>query len=1505
MHNTLGESAKDYTIGLICALQEEFDAAARMLDAEFDGPESGEVKDNNSYVFGCIGKHYVVVGCAPEGRMGISPAAMVARDMARSFPHLRFALIVGIGGGAPTKENDIRLGDVVVGVPRENHGGVIQYDFGKCSNGGFESRGHWNAPPEMLLAAITLIRRNDNDPRRRGRVISHFRRMDDMPSYKRPEQDRLYRSDFMHQGGALCEDCGATALVGRNPRGPRGDIIVHYGLIASGNSVMKDAIKRDQYAKDMEVLCFEMEAGGLMNNLPCLVIRGICDYSDSHKNDQWHNYAALAAAAYARELLLQLKPAKVADMPQWATKLKGSIHEINEGVKLLKKNALDDRKRKIYQWLSAPDPSSNHNEACKKRQPTTGTWFIESKQFSDWKANPNSFLWLYGIPGCGKTILTSAIVEDISLHCHPYPTMAVVYFYFDFSDVEKQQHEKMIRSLIKQLSMQCANTPKALETLFSSCKDGEQQPTVDDLRMVLPQMVQEFDETFVILDALDECKEREELLGDVEEIAGWKAGKLHLLATSRSEKDIRESLENLVYEQDEICIQSGLVNDDIRTYVHKRLQTDRRLKRWQKNMEVHQEIERTLMDKAGGMFRWAVCQLDALGNCRSLYEIRKALASLPRTLDDTYARILLNISEEDSQNALKILQWLVYSARPLQIEEVAEVIAVDAEGNPRFDFEKRFSEPREVLTICSSLVTTTAEETVVHHSKASGMQIRLAHFSVREYLVSELIQTGPAYRYSIREIHANISIAETCIAYLLQFDTPNFLTIQTIKEFPLSRYAAEHWARHARLAGKDAILIHLLITELFLYKREAYVNWIRLFDLDNPLRGPDMTGRSGSGTPPLYYASLAGLVESARLLLEAGADANTQGGRCGNALQAASAQGHGQIVQRLLEAGANINAQGGDYGNALQAASAGGHFQIAQQLLDSGADANARGGLFGNALQAALAKGHDQIVQQLLDAGADISAQGGHYYSDALQAASGGGQDQFVQRLLDAGTDVNAQGRRRGFFGSALQAASARGHSQIIQRLIEAGADINAQGGHYGSALSAASAGGHDRVVQQLLDAGADINAQGGHSGSALQAASIAGHGQITQQLLEAGANINAQGGYCGNALQAASARGHIQIIQQLLDAGADINAQGGAYNTALQAASARGYDQVVQQLLEAGADVSARGAWPGDALRAASSEGHGQIVQRLLNAGADINARGEESGSALLAASSQGHDQIVQQLLDAGADVNAQGGYYGNALQAASSEGHDQTVQRLLDAGADINAQGGEYGNALQAASNAGHVQIVQQLLEAGADVNAQGGYHHSALQAASVEDHYQIVQQLLEAGADVNAQGGHYGNALQAASGEGRDQIVQQLLEAGADANAQGGYNYNALYAASIEGHDQIVRQLLEAGANTQGGQYGYNPLWAASSSGHDRIVQQLLEAGADVNAQGGLWGNALLVALGGGYDQIVQRLLDAGADVKAPEGHHGGALQAALGRGQDQIVQRLLDAGADINM
>ena len=466
------------------------------------------------------------------------------------------------------------------------------------------------------------------------------------------------------------------------------------------------------------------------------------------------------------------------------------------------------------------------------------------------------------------------------------------------------------------------------------------------------------------------------------------------------------------------------------------------------------------------------------------------------------------------------MYWLAFSARTLRLVEVAEIVAMDAREEPRFNPGNRLFDSKEILVICSSLVTVFTDRVRTSEGWGSWPCIELAHFSVKEYLTSVDIQKGPAKMYAMSRELANTLIAESCLALLLHFNKPDSLTaeleeegalssqsrkeslhLQLERTFPLAQYAAVNWIdAYNASSGND--FLEGLVSELFI-KKDSLENWIRLRRPEERWWSPpDLSKPSNTIGPSIYYASEAGLLQLLKQLIQTGADVNARGGLYGNTLQAASYNGHQGIIHLLLDKGADINASGGQHGSALQAASFMGHENIVQILLDAGADVNAQGGECGNALHAASFMGHENIVQILLDAGADVNTQGGRS-------------------------------------GNALHAASLRGHQEIVEILLDEGADVNTQDGYYGNSLQAASFWGYQNIVQILLDAGADVNAQGGRNGNALHAASLRGHQKIVQILLDAGADVNTQGGGYENALQAALSRGYQDVAQILRDHGA------------------------------------------------------------------------------------------------------------------------------------------------------------------------------------------------------------------------------------------------------------------------------------------------------------------------------------------------------------------------------
>jgi nucleoside phosphorylase len=312
----------DYSVAWICALPNEMAVARAMLD-KVHGSLPVSPSDSNNYVLGRINQHNIVILCLPNNVYGIASAAIMVTHMLHTFTRIRVAILVGIGGGVPGTAADVRLGDIVVSSPVRGCGGVVQHDYGKhttaCQD--IEVTGMLNKPPQALLTAVANLRAKhlvfgDRTQDRIDEMLTKHPHMRSDFSFPGREKDCLFAADYQHpEMAATCSGCDPTQELPRPVR-PFDNTKIHYGLIASGNQVIKDGATRDRLAQKLGgALCFEMEAAGVMDAIPCLVIRGIADYADSHKNKLWQGYAAATAAAYARELLSVLSAVGVHTLP--------------------------------------------------------------------------------------------------------------------------------------------------------------------------------------------------------------------------------------------------------------------------------------------------------------------------------------------------------------------------------------------------------------------------------------------------------------------------------------------------------------------------------------------------------------------------------------------------------------------------------------------------------------------------------------------------------------------------------------------------------------------------------------------------------------------------------------------------------------------------------------------------------------------------------------------------------------------------------------------------------------------------------------------------------------------------------------------------------------------------------------------------------------------------------------------------------------------------------------
>ncbi|KAH6972639.1 hypothetical protein EDB80DRAFT_360245 [Ilyonectria destructans] len=688
----------------------------------------------------------------------------------------------------------------------------------------------------------------------------------------------------------------------------------------------------------------------------------------------------------------------------------------------------------IREWLKAPDATIGFNEAVKKKHPGTGLWFVKGPDFTAWLEKPGSFLWLVGFAGCGKSVLCSTAIQFAFRHRRANIRIGIAFFFFTFNDESKQDASAMLRALVLQLSSQLDDNHTFLSRLHDSYRNAS--PPDPALMDCLHQLVRAFEDVYIVLDALDESprdKHREAMLQCLAELRAWSEPGLHLIVSSRDEVDIREELGALPEET--IKMKNDSVDQDIASFISEHLRNNRRLRKWD---EHHARIETALTKRAQGVFRWVECQFKALASCPQSEDLlEQLLDSLPQTLDETYERMLSNVPSTSRDYARQMLMLLCCARRPLTVAELVDGIAVQLGDTPRYNPKRQLKNIDAIQQVCPGFTELDVDPNT---SKAT---VRIAHFSVREYLESERIRDSKdGVLFSVRQQYADAQMACICLTVLLEpgFVTPAS-TLLRQDNFALTRYAARYWPGHFR-DGVENPQTDLQVLQLFKSKEVFFKNWVTIWNVDHDWG----EAPRGKIPVPLYYASLLGLDSIMSMLLDDTTLAALPpiGDRC-----------YADSLRQKPESfGSNEN--------------------TVQMLLEKGVDVNAKGGRYGSALQAASAKGYDKIVQLLLEKGADVNAKGGSYES-ALQVASERGHDKIVQLLLEKGADVNGKG---GEYGSALEAASEIGHDKIVQLLLEKGADVNAEGGHYGSALEAASAGGHDKIAQLLLEKGADINAK-------------------------------------------------------------------------------------------------------------------------------------------------------------------------------------------------------------------------------------------------------------------------------------------------------------------------------------------------------------------------------------------------------------------------------------------
>ncbi|KAB8208120.1 hypothetical protein BDV34DRAFT_58181 [Aspergillus parasiticus] len=1285
-----------YAVGWICAVLVEYVAAQTFLDEIHDGPTHLSPNDGNDYTLGKICGHNVVVAVLPNGEYGTSSVAGVAKDMLHSFPNVKLGLMVGIAGGAPRLDDDvvhdIRLGDIVVSSTGRGRGGVLQYDFGIQRQEGFTPTGFLNQPPVILRTAVSGLR-SQHEIHGHGlqeAIDAIFGKYPTLrQKYSRPEatSDRLYRSDVIHpvnersDCAIVCGDDASTLR--RRPDRPPSDEdrpVIHYGLVASGNQLMKDASMRDRLSREQGVLCFEMEAAGLMNQFPCLVVRGICDYSDSHKNDKWQGYAAMAAASYVKDLLRRINPNRV----DYEKKLCDVVSGVEERVDRLLHN---HEYQTVLDWLTTTDYSSKQNDSIRRRHKGTLDWLLRSREFNEWMTGNNLTLLCPGKPGAGKTTATSLVIDFLSKKLQQPSSIGIAYVYFNFRERQKQQVEDLLLSMLKQLVR--PHDLEGIRTFYQNHMQMRTRPTFNDILDILTEVVAGFSRAFLVVDALDECHTPSRFLSVLSELQARTRAKL--FATSRFIPEIMSSFSGC------LSIEIKPTDGDIEKYLAENMPHElRSIVLEEPGMD--RDIITGIVKASDGMFLLAQLYLELLGNQTTPKAARLTLNSFQQRplaeekengddlLDSAYQRVMERI--EDQRDGLRrlarrALSWIVCSMRPLQPSELQQALAVE-DHTSRVD-PKNLPSLADLVSACAGLVTVDADSKV----------IRLVHYTAQEYLERNWTVWFPG---------AHVEIAKTCIT-VLEFDTFNADpgaaqdgARKTTESNFLHDYALHNWGHHVRLSATDGeqFVLRLLRDE------KRMTHYIAGLVLAHSILGSD----GGTDVAAVQVAAYFGLQNALALLLSDG-----------------NCVSYNKYVQNLevtrgRQAEPNERAES-KLSTLLLLAASEGHAGAVQLLLEIGAPVEWSRTWPPSPMVIAAQRNHAVVVELLLKHGIPLEA-------EALITAARAGSAKVVHLLLDGGAGVDWTDRQG---NTALSCAAENGHERLVRQLLQRGAGLESRDSGGMNPLLRAAMAGHEPIVNLLLNCGACIEVVDDAGRTPLLLAEAHGREAVVLTLLHQGAR-RIEDAFGRTPLLWAAETRREAVVRFLAEDGTVLEKADPDNRTPLLWAAINEHEEMVKLLVGKGARLEVRDDRGRTPLLLAVVARQAALVRFLVREGAGLEAEDDDGRTALLCAVMCGDEELVEFLVDQGASLDATDNKYERtALLWASRRNLPTLVKLFLEKGASIDDEDCDGQTSLSLAARYGHETVVHLLTENGACVDREDDHRRTPLVWASLNNHGTVV--------------------------------------------------------------------------------------------------------------------------------------------------------------------------------
>ncbi|CAG8895583.1 unnamed protein product [Penicillium egyptiacum] len=974
------------------------------------------------------------------------------------------------------------------------------------------------------------------------------------------------------------------------------------------------------------------------------------------------------------------------------------------GIQTLTQRQENHERNKVLTWLSPVSPSLRQSEVFNSHQKGTGTWLLKTEAFQRWIGSQEQVLFCPGIPGSGKTVLSSIVIDHIEQTFPNQDDVVIAYLFCDY----RQQHTlvDLYSALLRQAVQRKTSIPERIRSFYNKYSEKSAKPSkdaiLDELRYVLASCAR----AFVVIDAIDECPIsdanhaiRHSFLHELVRLRNEEG--FNILATSRHDQEIAAHFE------DSASVEIQASSADIQYYVDVRLDDLPPFVRRREKLK--QAIKNGIAEAAKDMYEFIwVCSEYVLtflrfllarlyfnllldesnekGIRRMLEEFRTGshAGSQPNTYDHAYSETMSRIERQGpnaSGLAKKTIGWILNAKRNLTTAELEHALAIELETS-EFD-DTNITDIEQLTSYCCGLVLVDEQTT----------EVKLVHYTTQKFFESTLKSWFP-------EILDHIT--DCCLTYLSYdvFEEDRFEEKKEVEkipnEYPFYSYSSQNWGHHFREApGDRSILLKFLQSEAKLagYDRCGFepLNW-----------KPDPKTSGIKAEHIVAFFNLDHLMQ--KLLQTSPGNLNIQDSSEHTPLFLAASHGHESVTKLLLNMGAKVDLPDKDGTSPLHAAADQGSAVVVQMLLDKGADIKIKDSKHKTPLYVAAGKGHEIIVTQLLDGGADIDA-GDEDDRTALHAASLGNHVTTVELLLSRGANLESRTKSGDV---PLHDASLNGNLKVINLLLEKGTSpeiANDEGKTLLLKVSDYPLYGLlnekiDATFELLLNKGANTEAKCRHGETPLHRTAERGWEAPVKLLLDYGANIEATTIDSMTPLHLAARKKRVEIVRMLLDRGASVDPMSQSRQIPLHVAAATGDEAIVTMLLDKAANINVFDRFGCTPLFWSSLNGHETVSRLLLNKGATLNP--PSSGPQLLpsATTEGGHDVTLRALLGKESNSKQFNIYHRTALHMAAAGGHIPMATLLLSAGAKSDIPD-RYGRTpLFNAVCGGHSDMVQLLL-------------------------------------------------------------------------------------------------------------------------------------------------------------------------------------------------------------